>query len=81
MNYDNTNTGVLFPEDKTGKHEKFPDYTGKINVNGVDKRLAAWEREGRNGTFLSIKVDDFKSEPHTAQSGSGYAKAKARPRS
>ncbi len=30
-NYDNTNSGVLFKNDKKG-NEKAPDYKGKVNV-------------------------------------------------
>ena len=33
MEYDNTNRGALYKNDKQG-NEKRPDFTGKINVNG-----------------------------------------------
>lgn len=61
--YDNTDRGVLFPNDKDG-NESRPDYTGKINVGGVDKRLAAWvSNNDRVGDYLRIVVSDFeKSE-------------------
>lgn len=61
MSYDNTNSGVLFRNDKDG-NEKRPDYTGKINVDGEEKRLAAWIKDGKNGKFLSISVSDFKKK-------------------
>lgn len=38
--YDNTNRGALFRNDKDG-NEKRPDYTGKINVDGKDYVLSA----------------------------------------
>ncbi len=65
MNYDNTNTGVLFKNEK--EHDKQPDYTGKINVEGVEKRLAGWIKDTAKGKILSLKVDDFreKQEAHT----------------
>lgn len=59
--YDNTNRGVLFPNDK-GDNEARPDYTGKINVDGVDKRLAAWigtSDKIEGGQYLRITVSDL----------------------
>jgi hypothetical protein len=56
-NYDNTNSGVLFKNDKKG-NEKAPDYKGKVNVNGKDLEIAGWIREGKTGQFLSIKVSE-----------------------
>lgn len=63
VQYDNTNRGVLFPNDKQG-NESRPDYTGKINVDGVEKRLAAWVTESKSGSvsqFLKIIVSDFQN--------------------
>jgi uncharacterized protein (DUF736 family) len=63
MAYDDTNKGVLFKNNSKEK-DSHPDYTGKINIDGTEKRLAAWVREGKNGTkFLSIAV----SEPREQQ--------------
>lgn len=56
--FDDTNRGVLFQNDK-GDNENRPDYTGKINVNGVEKRLAAWVKNSdKVGDYLSISVSD-----------------------
>jgi len=44
--YDNTNRGALF--DNSGKKregKKDPDFSGPINVGGVDYQLSAWENE------------------------------------
>lgn len=61
MEYDNTNSGVLFKNDKKTEGSKQPDYKGTINVNGEEKELAAWLREGKAGNkFLSLKL----SEPY-----------------
>lgn len=64
MSYDNTNTGVLFKNDKQG-NEKRPDYTGKINVDGKDYQLSAWIKDGQKGKFMSLSVQEplQKSEP------------------
>ncbi len=56
MNYDNTNRGVLFPNDKKG-NEKRPDFTGDLNVGGVEYKLSAWKKSSKAGNnFLSISV-------------------------
>ena len=56
MNFDNTNRGVLFPNDKKG-NEKRPDFTGDLNVGGVEYRLSAWKKASKQGNnFLSISV-------------------------
>ena len=57
-NYDNTNRGVLFKNDKKG-NEKAPDYKGKVNIEGKDKDIAGWIREGKSGKFISIKISDM----------------------
>lgn len=57
MEYDNTNSGVLFKNESD--NEKAPNYKGKINVNGNDYEIAAWVRESKAGTkFLSLKVQE-----------------------
>ena len=53
--YDNTNSGAIFPNEK--KSEKHPDYKGKLNVEGKDWEVAAWNRTSQAGKqFLSLKV-------------------------
>jgi uncharacterized protein (DUF736 family) len=56
-NYDNTNSGVLFKNDKKG-NEKAPDYKGKVNIEGKEKEIAGWIREGKSGKFISIKISE-----------------------
>lgn len=61
--FDNTNRGVLFKNDKKGNNNA-PDYKGKINVDGVDKELAAWLKVSKNGSkYMSLSVQD----PYQAQ--------------
>lgn len=62
----NENSGVLFPNDRK-ERENQPDMTGRVNVDGVEKRLAGWWREGKNGKFLSIKVSEWLEKPGTAR--------------
>lgn len=58
MEFDNTNSGVLFKNQQKDT-DKHPDYTGKINVNGKEFRLAAWIKEGKAGKFMSLKVSEL----------------------
>ena len=54
--YDNTNTGVLFRA-KNRSSDKAPEYTGRVDVNGTEYRLAAWVKEAKNGSkFFSLSV-------------------------
>lgn len=70
MQYDNTNSGVLFKNNKKDS-DKHPDYTGKIDVNGKELQIAAWIRDSKNGTkFMSLKVSeprDFDQRPANEQ--------------
>lgn len=63
--YDDTNRGVLFKNDK-GDNPNRPDYTGKINIGGIEYRLSAWIKDSQSGKkFMSLAVSEFeqKAEP------------------
>jgi uncharacterized protein (DUF736 family) len=64
MEYDNTNSGVLFKNNKK-ETEKHPDYTGKVNVEGKEMRLAAWIKEGKAGKFMSLKLSYPQGDPQS----------------
>jgi uncharacterized protein (DUF736 family) len=73
--YDNSNTAVLFKNDKKG-NEKAPDYKGKGEVNGKEVELAAWARKSEKGdTFLSIKF----SEPFKKDGNKTFTKSAEKP--
>jgi uncharacterized protein (DUF736 family) len=59
-NYDNTNKGSLFKNDK-GDNPKRPDYQGKINIDGTEYRLSAWLQTPKNGgaKYMSLKVSEI----------------------
>lgn len=55
--YDNTNRGILSRNDKRTE-DRHPEYTGSLNVDGVEYRLSAWvkERKDGSGKFFSLSV-------------------------
>ncbi len=55
--YDNTNSGTFFVNDRKEK-ETHPDYNGKINVEGTEYYLKGWKKTAKSGTkFLSLAVN------------------------
>ena len=68
MEYDNTNRGVLFKNDKDG-NEKRPDFKGNIDVKGVEYELSAWIKTSKNGNkFMSLSVKDrYNRQEHAAE--------------
>ena len=59
MEYDNTNTGVLFRNETANEENKQPYMTGKLNVEGKELQIAGWMRESKGGKkFLSLKVQE-----------------------
>lgn len=57
--YDNTNRGVLFPNDRKTK-ANHPDYKGHVDIDGEERWLSAWVKESKNGEFLSLAVGDVR---------------------
>jgi uncharacterized protein (DUF736 family) len=63
MSYDNTNTGVLFKNDRKEK-PTHPDYNGSIDVEGREYWLNAWVKEGKTGKkFFSIALKAKDAKP------------------
>lgn len=58
--YDNTNTFTLFVNDK-GENPKRPDWTGILNLDGVEFRLSGWIRESNKGKFISGAVQHYEN--------------------
>jgi hypothetical protein len=59
------NSGNLFRNTLKQPGENTPDCRGTINIDGKPFKLAGWLKDGKNGKFLSLAVqdDDAKSEP------------------
>lgn len=65
--YDNNNRGSIWKNDKK-ETENHPDFTGSLNVNGVDFWVSAWKRKpdaSEKAPALSFTVkpkDELKSK-------------------
>lgn len=76
-NYDNTNSGMLFKNDK-GDNEKRPDYKGSVNVGGVEYWLSGWVRvAGDNSKRAGEKFISMKLEPKEQQAAAPARQAPA----
>lgn len=52
------NTFSAFVNDKNG-NEKKPDWTGKINIDGKEMRIAVWKRKSASGIeYLSGSIEE-----------------------
>jgi hypothetical protein len=56
--FDNTNSGILGKNDRRREGKNDAEYTGQINVDGVEYWLNAWvkERKDKSGKFFSLSV-------------------------
>ena len=68
MSYDNTNSGALFKNDKKGVEAR-PDYTGSLNVGGVDHWISAWLKTSKDGKkkFMSLSVEPKEAKQESSQ--------------
>lgn len=57
MDYDETNRGALFLNDRK-QSDKHPDWKGRININGVDHWLSGWKKQTQKGPVLSLSLGD-----------------------
>ena len=64
MEYDNSNRGVLFRNDRKTEGDKKPEYTGSLNVDGVEFFLDAWLKVGKSGAkFMSVSIKRKDKQP------------------
>lgn len=70
--YDNTNSGTFFVNDRKEK-PNHPDYNGKIDVEGKTYYLKGWKKVAKSGlSFMSLAVnpaDERSSAPSSAPAG------------
>ena len=75
-NYDNTNRGSIWPNDKK-QSDTHPDFTGSLNVDGVEYWVSAWKRKpgaSPNAPSLSFSV---KPKEERQSQGQSYEDGKA----
>jgi hypothetical protein len=62
--FDNTNRGVLFNNDKKAPGSNQPDRTGTLNVEGVEYFFDGWIKKSAAGApFLSVSVKRKDKQP------------------
>ena len=65
--YDNTNRGALFNNDRKEK-ETHPDFTGSIDVGGKSYWIKGWKKTSKAGNkFLSLSVDPKEEQAKPVQ--------------
>jgi len=70
--YDNTNRGVLFINERK-EQDSHPDRKGSINIEGKEYWLSAWDKETSKGETISLSVT-----PKEARSGGNSRQAPQR---
>jgi hypothetical protein len=70
--YDNTNKGTLFYNDRKEK-DTHPDMTGSLNINGVDHWFSGWWKQSNGKDFISLSIGD----PKKVQPGQSVARPAA----
>ena len=77
------NTGALFAAKQPKRHEKAPDYEGEFSLDVstikelvketdgsfIKFKISGWKRQGKTGTFLSLKYNDYKPKENVRQYG------------
>lgn len=66
--YDNTNSGALFKNDRR-TNDKQPNMRGSINVNGVEYWVSAWTREVKGGPRQGEKMISMAIQPKDDNGG------------
>ena len=83
--YDDTNRGVVFPNDRKVK-SSHPDFKGSCTIKTPDGELveywvSGWEKEGRSGPLLSLsfqlKEEKEASDERPAKKGGLFGKKAA----
>jgi hypothetical protein len=53
--YEERNKGAL-SRNKRKTKPAHPDYTGDVNIDGVEYWMSGWIQDGKNGKFLSLSL-------------------------
>lgn len=68
--FDNTNRGAIFKNNRKGENEKAPDLNGKINWKGEEIEISLWRRtSGKGEQFYSVALKEpYKKDGQQASS-------------
>jgi hypothetical protein len=72
--YDNNNRGSIWKNEKKDK-DTHPDFTGSLNVNGVEYWVSAWKR--KDGASPKAPALSFSIKPKDEQQRQAPVNAKA----
>ncbi len=75
--YDNTNTGVLFINDRKEK-DSHPTRKGSINVEGKEYWLSGWDKETSKGETISLSIQAKDSPKQVATKAKAAATTASR---
>ena len=53
--YEERNKGAISKNKRKAK-PSHPDYTGDLNIDGVEYWISGWIQDGKNGKFLSLSL-------------------------
>jgi hypothetical protein len=69
MEYDNTNRGALFPNDKMRVGKRDPDLRGSINIDGTEYWFDAWTvyNEDDSVRVIQCKIGDERQAKEVTQ--------------
>ena len=84
MDYDNTNKGALFQNDRK-ESDRHPDYRGQINIEGTEYWLSAWVKTISQGArqgeeMLSLSVTPKEGGQQSGPAPSGKPRTISRPK-
>lgn len=66
--FDNSNRGVLFVNNKKAEGSNQPDRTGSLNVDGVEYFLDGWLKKSQSGQpFMSVSIKRKDKQPEQQQ--------------
>ena len=74
--YDNTNQGSIWKNDKK-ETDKHPDFTGSLNVGGVEYWVSAWKRKpdaNPKAPALRFNIKMKDQDAHNEAKSNGYQK-------
>ena len=66
------NSGNIFKNDREGRLENAPGYSGTCLIAGIEYYISAWVKEGKKGKFFSLS---FKPKGETGQHSMKQARA------